>query len=168
MDQVLAVNPIFSLQDATLPLSHFASCTKVRMMLNPDDKPLFSTTIAVRWSDMDAFQHVNNAAYLTYMEEARVQMLNHLGIDMNAKESGPVVINVQCTYLKPVVYPDRLKIECFAHSPGRSSFMTDYRIYSESLDHQLVCEGSAKVIWVDRVAGNSLQLPAMVHQIIDR
>ncbi len=137
------------------------------MMFNPEDQPLFSTTIAVRWSDMDAFHHVNNAAYLTYMEEARVQMLNHLGIDMHAGQSGPVVINVQCTYLKPVVYPDQLKIDCFAHSPGRSSFMTHYRVFSNSLKLQLVCEGAAKVVWVDRVAGNSVELPASVRRIID-
>jgi acyl-CoA thioester hydrolase len=32
----------------------------------------FSTTIRVRWGDCDAFGHVNNASYLSYFEEARI------------------------------------------------------------------------------------------------
>lgn len=32
----------------------------------------FATTIRVRWSDCDSFGHVNNASYLTYFEEARI------------------------------------------------------------------------------------------------
>jgi len=33
---------------------------------------LFRTPIALRWSDLDAFNHVNNARYLTFLEQARI------------------------------------------------------------------------------------------------
>ena len=32
---------------------------------------LFEKQIEIRWADLDAFRHVNNAVYLTYLEEAR-------------------------------------------------------------------------------------------------
>ena len=39
------------------------------------DTPLFVAQLAVRWRDLDAFNHVNNSSYLTYLEEARLQWL---------------------------------------------------------------------------------------------
>ena len=36
------------------------------------------TKIIVRFSDLDAMQHVNNATYLTYLEEARIDYFNTL------------------------------------------------------------------------------------------
>ncbi len=36
---------------------------------------LYSQTINVRWSDMDAIGHVNNARYFTYMEQVRIEWL---------------------------------------------------------------------------------------------
>lgn len=35
----------------------------------------YRTTVAARWSDMDAFRHVNNAAVVTLLEEARIPWL---------------------------------------------------------------------------------------------
>ena len=40
---------------------------------------------SMRWSDMDAYGHVNNVVYLTYLEEARVDMLFALGSDHGDK-----------------------------------------------------------------------------------
>jgi acyl-CoA thioester hydrolase len=33
--------------------------------------------IEIRWRDLDAYNHVNNAVYLTYLEEARDEWLEH-------------------------------------------------------------------------------------------
>ena len=35
----------------------------------------------MRWSDMDAYRHVNNSAYLAYLEQARVAMFFHRAND---------------------------------------------------------------------------------------
>ena len=34
----------------------------------------FTAKVAMRWQDMDAYGHVNNVQFLTYVEEARVEM----------------------------------------------------------------------------------------------
>ncbi|MHB1284685.1 MAG: acyl-CoA thioesterase, partial [Metallibacterium scheffleri] len=38
-------------------------------------QPLFTAILMVRWRDLDAFNHVNNSVFLTYLEEARLQWL---------------------------------------------------------------------------------------------
>ena len=45
--------------------------------------PTFQCLIPVRWGDLDAFNHVNNASYLRYVEEARLQWLHSFIRDWN-------------------------------------------------------------------------------------
>ena len=60
----------------------------------------------MRWSDMDAYGHVNNVVYLTYLEEARVDMLFTLGAELGAKalSEGVLVARHEIDYRRPLVY----------------------------------------------------------------
>ncbi len=131
------------------------------------EKLIYSCEIPVRWGDMDAYGHVNNAMYMRYLEEARVQLLAKMGAKMDGDGIDPVVINVGCTFMRPIVYPDTVRIDCFVSEPGRSSFMTLYKIYSESDPSQAVSEGYAKVVWMDHHSGKSVPLPADIRQHIE-
>jgi acyl-CoA thioester hydrolase len=125
------------------------------------DQPFYSCEIPVRWGDMDAFGHVNNAIYFRYFEEARFQMLLAKGIS-NITDSYPVLINIGCTFLRPVFHPDILRIDTFLSAPGRSSFIATYKVYS-SHDPQTPCsEGHSKIVWVDKSTGKSVALPDAV------
>ena len=48
-------------------------------------KTVFEIEMDVRWGDMDAFNHVNNASYLRYIEEARVLWFKEISPDWAAK-----------------------------------------------------------------------------------
>ena len=49
----------------------------------------FNHNLKTRWRDLDAFQHINNATILSYMEDARVALFSRWGI--NYKETGLIV-----------------------------------------------------------------------------
>src|SRR6476620_3506353 len=63
----------------------------------------------MRWSDMDAYGHVNNVVYLTYLEEARVDMLFALGSDDRDKAlaEGVLVAHHEIDYKRRLVYHPR-------------------------------------------------------------
>jgi acyl-CoA thioester hydrolase len=128
---------------------------------------LFSFEMPIRWGDMDAYAHVNNTLYLRYMEEARILLLQQMGYSLNDPDQGPVVVNLQCSFLQPVVYPDNLTIECFADKAGNSSFMSYYKLYSKQQQNSLVCEGSAKLVWIDKKSTRSRALPDDIRYMID-
>lgn len=130
-------------------------------------KLLHQCDIPVRWGDMDAYGHVNNALYIRYLEEARVQLLAKLGASMDGGGTDPVIINVGCTFLRPVVYPDTLRIDCYVKDPGRSSFMTLYQLFSTQNPDTPVGEGYAKVVWMDHHTGRSVPLPAHIRASLD-
>ncbi|WP_293265682.1 acyl-CoA thioesterase [Neptunomonas sp.] len=137
-------------------------------MSTDNKKLIYSCEIPVRWGDMDAYGHVNNAMYMRYLEEARVQLLAKMGATMDGSGIDPVVINVGCTFMSPVVYPATLRIDCYVSEPGRSSFMTLYDIYNTNDTTQAVSNGYAKVVWMDHHKGKSVPLPTKIRaQIID-
>jgi len=126
-------------------------------------KRLHTCELAVRWGDMDAYGHVNNAMYLRFLEEARCQMLAAMDVELETQQVAPVVINVGCTFLRPVVYPDTLTINCYGAEPGRSSFMSTYEVFSAAQQGQKVSEGYAKLVWMDHHTGKSVPLPTYVR-----
>ncbi|PIQ38117.1 MAG: thioesterase, partial [Lysobacterales bacterium CG17_big_fil_post_rev_8_21_14_2_50_64_11] len=58
----------------------------------------------VRWRDLDAFNHVNNASYLTYLEEARLQWLGALPGPWLDSTSAPVLAAIQINYRRPIAW----------------------------------------------------------------
>ncbi len=82
----------------------------------------------MRWSDMDAFGHVNNTAYLAYLEQARVSMF----FDRydSSFSSGTVVKHHEIDYLRPVVYhPEPLRLELWVEQIRAASFEVRYDVY---------------------------------------
>lgn len=102
-------------------------------------------SFSIAWGDMDALGHVNNARYFDYFQEARIEWLRALHISM-VENTGPVVVHVACTFLKPVIYPATVTLHSKIHSLGNSSMMMDHDLYQ---DEVLMAQGSCKIVWVD-------------------
>ncbi len=135
-------------------------------MSSKKGKLVHSCEIPVRWGDMDAYGHVNNVVYMRYLEEARAQLIGKMDVAMDPNGLAPVVINIGCTFFKPVVYPDNLRIDCYVKDPGRSSFMTTYEVFSQNDPETVVSEGYAKVVWIDHRTEKSIELPEKVRSFI--
>ena len=67
----------------------------------PAQKKLVSETrFAIRWGDMDAMGHVNNAVYFRYLESARIDWMRAVGCTPDPQGEGPVIINAFCNFYK--------------------------------------------------------------------
>ena len=78
-------------------------------MPGTDDHQTYRVEVPLRWSDMDAYGHVNNVVYLTYLEEARVDMLFALSAEYGGKalSEGVLVAHHEIDYKRPLVYHPR-------------------------------------------------------------
>ena len=82
----------------------------------------------MRWGDMDAFAHVNNTAYVTYLEQARVAMFFDRYDGSFAK--GTVIARHEIDYLRPVVYhPQPLRLELWVDEVRGASFQVRYEVF---------------------------------------
>lgn len=90
----------------------------------------FVHEVHMRWSDMDAYRHINNSAYLAYLEEARVAMFFHR---VTTFSDGTVIARHEIDYLRPVVYhPDPLRLELWVEQVRGASFLVRYEVYDSS------------------------------------
>lgn len=96
----------------------------------------------MRWGDMDAFGHVNNVAYLTYLEEARIAFLFASSEARTAAPAegplseGMVVARQEIDYLAPLHWaPQPLEIHTWVERIGGASFTLVYEILGPSGAH---------------------------------
>lgn len=126
------------------------------------NKIIHKKTVDIAWGDMDALGHVNNARYFDYFQEARIDWLRELDIKMTG-QTGPVVIHVACTFLKPIVYPATVTIHSKAHSLGNSSMIMDHDLYQEET---LMAQGVSKIVWIDYTQNKSVPLPDIIRNLV--
>lgn len=122
---------------------------------------VYSVDLEVRWRDLDAFNHVNNASYLGYIEEARVRWFKSLSSDWAGESAAPIMAAVQLNYRRPVNWPETVRVQLFAERIGTKSLTLGHRISSAGDDGVLYCDGHTVLVWVDR-SGQSVPLPEAV------
>ena len=88
---------------------------------------------AVRFSDVDAYRHVNNVKYFEYYQEARIAMLTAMrGVPEESGETrdlGVVVAQIDVDYRTPLFFRERpYAVETWVSGVGRSSFVVEGHI----------------------------------------
>jgi acyl-CoA thioester hydrolase len=126
---------------------------------------IFRTRIDVRWGDMDAFNHVNNAQYLRYLEEARIQWLSQAGVSITGG-TGPVLAASTLNYRQPIGWPNQLLAELFVDRIGNSSMTIGHRLLSSTEPAVLHCDGHVVIVWIDTATGKSVSLPEDLRRAV--
>ena len=125
-------------------------------------KVLIRVPIELRWRDLDAFDHVNNATFMTYLEEARIRWFDSVGEPWVTDATAPLLAAVQMNYRQPIPYPSRIVVELSAQRVGTTSVTVGHRIVSED-GATLHADGHVVVVWIDRATGLPTALPESVR-----
>ena len=109
---------------------------------------LYSHRLEVRFRDCDPLGHVNNAVYLTYLEQARFAHWRALwgcGLEsLPAETPGVILARAEIDYQIPARYGDTLEVRIDLAGIGRTSFTYDYEV----LDVQGRVVASARTVQV--------------------
>ncbi len=88
-----------------------------------------ATPIQIRFSDIDAMRHLNNAVYLTYFEIARVRYLDQIpNIDWDDKRYGLIVAKAEVNFKAPVFLSDTIEVHIRTSHIGTKSFAVEYEM----------------------------------------
>ena len=136
----------------------------------------FSTPIKIRFRDLDAFGHVNNAVYFTYMEMARTEYFTHVGLlkreqplSFGGNERPPVffiVAEAACQFKAPIQMDTPLILKTRVHGLRNSSFSMEYHFVDQALG-QIVAIGRTINVTYDYSAGRSVPMPNEWRQAIE-
>ncbi len=117
----------------------------------------------VAWGDMDAFGHVNNVQYYRYIESSRILYMENVNI--LTPNIYTVVASSQCKYLKPVFYPDVMKVGFRVEEMRNIAFRIAYILWSET-QQQIVAAAEAVMVCVDKSTGLKCEIPNEVKSKI--
>jgi len=126
---------------------------------------LVRVPMALRWRDLDAFDHVNNANFLTFLEEARVRWFRGMAEAWVDETRMPLLAAVQINYRRPIAYPAEIAVELYADRVGNTSVTIGHRIVGTDAANAdvLYADGHSVIVWIDRESGRPAPLPNAVR-----
>jgi acyl-CoA thioester hydrolase len=134
-------------------------------MQNPElpERFHFTARVSTRWSDVDVQAVLNNAVYLTLLEEARYQYFDSL----RAIEDGQfpfLLAQTNVRFLRPGRGGVEVEIDVATGHLGRSSIQQAYRVRDPR--GEIWCEAQALLVCHDPERGGGRAMPANLRQAV--
>ena len=126
---------------------------------------MYTAHVQQRFSDLDVLGHVNNVAYIEYLQEARVQYLTSLG-RVDFANPAQVVAKMEISYRKPLgLLEEPLRIEIWASHVRERSYVLDYRVLNEL--GEVAADASTVMVVFDLAKGESTQIPEPIRTLLE-
>ena len=120
------------------------------------------TEIEVRFADIDAMGHVNNAVFLNYFEQARIGFFNNkVGGKWDWKNQGIVLARNEIDYLHPILLNDRVLIDTSIEHIGSKSITLTYHVHSAESENGIrsFAKGKSVIVTFDYAKGRPIEVP---------
>ncbi len=124
-----------------------------------DSRPFrFSASIPIRYADIDAQRHLNNVAYFTFMEQARVDYARTVGFrqDEGFDSAGMVVAEASCSYKASARLWETVTVWARVSHLGHKSFHFEYRLETEQ---GVIATGRSVQVCYDYSRQQSIPIP---------
>lgn len=116
-----------------------------------------STEIEIRFADLDAYGHVNNAIFFTYLETARVKLFRERFAELMQKGLLFLVVEASCRYRRPIELNDRVLVDISTEDVGRSSFTFSYLVHDG--EGKEFADARTVMVCFDQGRGKVVSLP---------
>ncbi|NUM44287.1 MAG: acyl-CoA thioesterase [Anaerolineales bacterium] len=127
----------------------------------------FYHALEIRYADIDAQGHVNNAKYLTYMEQARMAYFLHLGMWDGASfmDIGTILAQTTVNYLAPIRLMQPVRAGVRVSRLGNKSLTMAYCL-EDTQTGQTLATGESVIVAYDYRHHTSIPLPEAWRQAI--
>ncbi len=117
--------------------------------------------IEIRFADMDALGHVNNANYFTFLEQARIDYFKTVvGENINWAETGLILAHADIDYKIPIILDDFVVVYTKVSRLGTKSFEVVYSIIKLVGDEEIeVASGNTVLVCFDYKKHGSIEIP---------
>ncbi|MBD0329443.1 MAG: acyl-CoA thioesterase [Thermoleophilia bacterium] len=117
----------------------------------------------VRFRDLDAMGHVNNAVFLTYLEQARFRFLEHLGLAQLEQEPPLILARVEIDFRSQATFGDELAVGVRSGRVGTKSFELEFEL---RVADRLVAEARSVQVAYDYSAGETRELDERWRELL--
>lgn len=124
----------------------------------------FVTEVPVRWRDLDAFRHVNNAAVVTYLEVARADLWHEVFHGVGAMDIPFVIAKLEIEYKRPIELYDRVRVGIRTADIGRTSFAFEYLVL---VDDDVAAIARTVQVCVRHETGRPVRVPGPLRASLE-
>ena len=110
----------------------------------------------VRFADVDAMGHVNNAVFLTYLEDARNAFLAELGLIRTLEDIRMILARVEIDFRSPLRHGEEIEVYVRPSRFGTKSFDLEYELRAGG---RLVAEARTVLVGYDYEQAAPIELP---------
>jgi acyl-CoA thioester hydrolase len=127
----------------------------------------FYHPIEIRYGDLDPQGHVNNARFLTYMEQARIVYLKQLMLWEGGSflDIGVILADVHLTFRKAIQFGDPVRVGVRISRLGNKSLTSEYRL-EDARDGSEFASGSSVLVAYDYRNNHSVPIPEEWRKVI--
>lgn len=133
-------------------------------------EPFFPVTLNLRidWSELDYFGHVNNVSFFKYIQAARVNYWDQIGLSQSHRETniGPMLASCQCDFKKPLFYPGEIRIQSRVDYIKNTSFSICHQILNEQ--GELAAEARDVMVMFDFNTNTKIPFPGNLILVIEK
>ncbi|MDR3388357.1 MAG: thioesterase family protein [Rudaea sp.] len=133
-------------------------------MTRPDRPVLIDVPIALRWRDLDAFNHVNNSTFMTYLEEARLLWFSRLDGSWLTDSHAPVVAAININYRAQLAWPRQISVQLHCERLGTTSLTLSHRIVDAADRGKTYSDGNVVLVWIEPSSGKPVPLPEAIRR----
>lgn len=117
------------------------------------------TTLQVRFRDIDAFGHVNNAVFASYAEQARIRYLLDVLQPSGGFDRQPLILaRVAIDYRSPILMHDGVVVDTRVDGIGHTSFRMSHRLTSQT-DGRVLADVESVLVAYDYAAARPIRVP---------
>jgi acyl-CoA thioester hydrolase len=121
--------------------------------------------IEIRFADIDVMGHVNNAIYLNYFEQARIDFFKkQIGTEWDWTKHGIILGRNEIDYIDPVLFSDDLHIETWCSRIGTKSLEFSYEVFVPGSEKKIKAQGKSVMVCFDYHEKKTIPVPEMWKQ----
>lgn len=122
--------------------------------------------VQLRFNDIDVLGHLNNTVYFSLFDTGKALYMKEVGLRKSGQSRPDTVIaNINCTYLKPVVYDDSIFVLTRCSNIGSKSYTLQQLLVDADGDVRAMCE--TVMVRFDQTTGQTTEVTAEERRMIE-
>ena len=126
---------------------------------------MYKIEINPRFKDTDALGHINNASFITWIEEARKPVFREFNPDLSIEKWNLIIARVEMNFLAQCYYGKKVVVNSFIEKIGTSSFNLCHDLFQEEIK---VAQGKSILVYFDYNKNKSIPITEDIRQSLKK
>ena len=126
---------------------------------------MYQIEINPRFKDTDALGHINNASFITWIEEARRPVFKEFNPDLSIEKWNLIIARVEMDFVAQCYYGKKVVINSSIEKIGTSSLTIYHDLFQEETK---IAQGKSILVYFDYTKNKSMPIPEDIKQSLKK